>query len=337
MALQQIQREKKENNDKVLHTFVERFGLEKYTGLKSRHTCPSCGRKHSFVLYVDKVTGEKIGDKFGRCNREISCGYHLAPKMSDLPKDASLCVSNNEVKSEYQEKDSVNIINSKYVNKSLEEPLNSFTYFLYNHFPKDNVDLIVRRYRLGTVEKWNDRAVVFWQLDEDFDCRTGKIMLYDRNTCKRVKKPYNHITWVHTPTKSKEYGENNDFNLQQVFFGEHLLANHDVDTFHVVESEKTAVICSIKNPNTFWLATGGLQNINESRMLPFLDKKLIFYPDKGNAFIQWENKLKPFMEDFNIEISNFLENQPDIEEGEDMADYIIKKLEVKHGTDNKSC
>nr|DAX18302.1 MAG TPA: DNA primase/helicase [Caudoviricetes sp.] len=332
MARQLNQKEteqKKEKNNKVFHTFVERFGLEKYSGKSSRHTCPQCGHRNTFALYIDKVTGQKVGDQFGRCNREISCGYHLAPKISDLPKDAQLYVSNNEVKPEYQEKDSVNYINSKYVTKSLEEPLNSFTYFLYNHFQRDLVDMMIRRYRLGTVEKWNDRAVVFWQLDEDFDCRTGKIMLYDRNTGKRVKKPYNHITWVHCPTKDKEYGEISDFNLKQVFFGEHLVHTAGIEEFHVVESEKTAVICSIMKPNTYWIATGGLQNIGEDRLRPFIDKKLIFYPDKGNSSKTWKNKLKPFMDDYNIVISDFLEKQEDIEEGEDMADYIIKRLEVK--------
>ena len=38
---------------------------------------------------------------------------------------------------------------------------------------------------------------------------------------------------------------------------------------------------------------------------------------------------KPFMDNYNIVISDFLEKQKDIEEGEDMADYIIKRLEVK--------
>lgn len=333
MALQlsptQLKEKEKTRKDKIFQTYVERFGLEKYSGTKSRHTCPQCGHKHCFTFYIDKVTGNRIGEQFGRCNREISCGYHLVPKISDLPKESNLLVSNNEVKQEYRQNDSINYINSKYVTKSLEEPLNSFTYFLYNHFERDKVDMIIRRYCLGTVERWNDRAVVFWQLDEDFDCRTGKIMLYDRNTCKRVKKPYNHITWAHCPSKDKGFGFNSDFNLKQVFFGEHLLNTEGVQEFHVVESEKTAVICSIVNPKTFWLATGGLQNINEERLLPFSDKRLIFYPDKGNSFNTWRKKLSPFFKDYNIEISDFLEQQSIVDEGEDMADYIIKRMEVK--------
>lgn len=336
MAIQKSLTETKEQTkSKRLFENTPRFGLEKYHGIKSRYTCPSCGRKHSFVRYIDRVTGQYIGEQFGRCNREVSCGYHLAPKISDLPKEADLVVSNNSIKEEYVEKNFIDIINSKYVIKSLEQTLNSFTYFLYNHFPKDSVDLIIKRYHIGTVDKWNDRAVVFWQMDEDYNCRTGKIMLYNRETCKRVKKPYNHISWVHKPNKGCEYGDNYDFNLSQVFFGEHLVNTPNVDTFHIVESEKTAIICSIVKPGSYWLATGGLNNIKGEKLLPFAGKKLIFYPDKGKAFNKWIDKLSEFMNDYNIEVSDFLEKQEIVEEGEDMADYILK-LNLQDGIDNKS-
>ena len=40
-------------------------------------------------------------------------------------------------------------------------------------------------------------------------------MLYDEDTGKRVKKPYNHITWVHNPDKDLKEKSITDFNLKQ--------------------------------------------------------------------------------------------------------------------------
>jgi hypothetical protein len=47
-------------------------------------------------------------------------------------------------------------------------------------------------------------------------------MLYNANTGKRIKEPFNHATWVHSVLKLPE------FNLQQCFFGEHLLQGNNL-------------------------------------------------------------------------------------------------------------
>ena len=43
-------------------------------------------------------------------------------------------------------------------------------------------------------------------------------MLYNSETGKRIKEPYNHVTWVHSVLHK------DDYNLKQCFFGEHLLS-----------------------------------------------------------------------------------------------------------------
>lgn len=54
------------------------WSLEKYTGLKSRHTCPACERKRCFTLYVNE-DGESLNPVVGRCDHESACGYHYTP------------------------------------------------------------------------------------------------------------------------------------------------------------------------------------------------------------------------------------------------------------------
>ena len=54
------------------------YHLEKYTGKRSRHHCPNCGDRNSFVRYIDEADNY-LADDVGRCNHESSCGYHYTP------------------------------------------------------------------------------------------------------------------------------------------------------------------------------------------------------------------------------------------------------------------
>lgn len=312
---------------KVIYSTQPRIRLEPYRGGESRVDCPSCGAKKSFARFIDITNGEYVGNNFGRCNRSEKCGYQLSPTGDDF-KGKKLEVNSNEVLEQFREKEITNLIPSNYLLKSINERPNNFTQFLYGVFDKEVVDRILKRYKLGSIEMWEKDATIFWQIDREYDVRTGKIMLYDSETGKRVKKRFNHITWAHTPFRDDKFGNNPDFCLTQCFFGEHLL-NEDSKEFHIVESEKTAIICSIANPKTYWLSTGGLQNINEQRLLPFKDKKLIFYPDKGKAFEEWTKKLIPFMNDYNIVISKSVEKMENLKMGDDIGDFILKKFGKK--------
>lgn len=73
---------------------------------------------------------------------------------------------------------------------------NNFVQYLITLFGFDKADELVGRYRIGTSSHWCG-ATVFWQLDTQGNVRTGKVMLYDKQTGKRVKEPFNHITWMH--------------------------------------------------------------------------------------------------------------------------------------------
>ena len=55
------------------------YSLQKYKGTATRHTCPKCGDRHSFVYYVDE-NNVPLHPSVGRCNHESGCGYHYTPK-----------------------------------------------------------------------------------------------------------------------------------------------------------------------------------------------------------------------------------------------------------------
>jgi len=149
-------------------------------------------------------------------------------------------------------------------------------------------------------------------------------MLYDSTTGCRVKHPYNHITWAHSALKLKDY------NLQQCFFGEHLLKLHPKLPVSIVESEKTAIIASVYFPQFIWLATGGKHGFKWTTPQVFnvlKTRHITLWPDI-KAYDDWKLKATELAKTgLQVTISNLLEQvatESEREAGLDIADYLIR-------------
>ena len=290
-----------------------KYQLEKYKGIKSRFICPSCGAKNSFTKYIDIVTQEYLGEDLGICNRKIKCGYHKTPK--DYYKENNQTFNSYKQKIYYPvAKRDTSFVSVEEISKSLNNyQENNFIQFLYTNFEKSKVDRVAKLYKIGTHNHWKG-ATVLWQIDTNYKVRTGKIMLFDIETAKRVKKPFSHINWYHSlMIKQGAYSE---FELSQCFFGEHLLKRNTTNNIGIVESEKTAIICSIVFPEMIWLASGGLSNINSEKVKILNNLNITMFPDNG-AFDMW--KIKADL--FGFSISRLLEEKGS--NGQDLADYLI--------------
>jgi hypothetical protein len=289
-----------------------RFILEKYSGSRSRHTCPSCGKSGEFVRYVDQADGSYLDKNVGRCNREESCGYHYTPSQyfadgGERP-DGSFLPPRTEPKDpSYMDKKLVSGSMRAYENNSLVQ-------FLLSKYDADKVWKVVNDYKVGT-SKHFDNSIVFWQIDQQGRIHAGKVMKYD-NTGHRVKTEERAlITWVHSILSIKDY------NLQQCYFGQHLLKGLPVC---IVESEKTALVCAIEVPGFTWIATGGVNGArwsDPSVSSILKDRKVIMYPDAGCA-ADWRQKAEK-IKYINIVVSDMLEKYP---EGYDLADYFIDSI-----------
>ncbi len=301
-----------------------KYTLEPYKGMGTFKICPNCGKKE-FVRYIDKETGEYLAPNVGRCNREDKCGYHYKPKqyfqdnniffVKSLPREIT--------RIEMPKPKKVYITPVDLFKKSLiGYEKNQFIIFLNNLFGTEATYQLISKYFIGTSKHW-DGATMFWQIDNKGKVRTGKIMLYNPTTGKRIKKPYNHIAWAHTAIKQP------DSVLKQCLFGEHLLQNN-TRAVAIVESEKTAIISSMYFPQFIWLATGGKSNMNVEKFRVLKGRNVVLFPDlKG--YDDWSKKAKEFKSRIiqtRFDVSDLLEKlapEKDREEGYDIADYLIKK------------
>lgn len=294
--------------------------LEPYNGTKSRFTCPNpiCGAKQSFAKYINSETKEYLSDYVGRCNKEIKCGYHYKPKQYFEDNQITEFKPQFKPQKPTIQKEPNFIDTDSFVQSLNHYDKNNFVSFLTGLFGTEVTNELVAKYYIGTSKKWNG-ATIFWQIDNQMKVRTGKIMLYNPDNGKRIKEPYNHFSWVH-----KEINKP-DFNLFQCLFGLHLTKDNN-KPIAVVESEKTAIICSAYLPDFIWLATGGLNNLSKSKFESLRNRKVVLYPDLG-AFDKWNEKAKELKSICNVSVSDYLEQVATEEErnnGLDLADYLIK-------------
>ncbi len=211
---------------------------------------------------------------------------------------------------------------------------NYFISFLYQMFDEATVKRLIAQYRIGTSKHWYG-STVFWQIDVKAQVRTGKIMLYDVETCKRVKYPYSHIAWVHKvmqnksdPDSYRDEHPKSEFLLKQCLFGEHLLAQLPHHTVALVQSEKTAIIAAGYLPEYLWLAAGSLDGLTLEKCRVLNGRNVMLFPDLG-ATAKWEAKasqLNAKLPAANFTISQYLQNNaiPGFRyTGMDLGDFFI--------------
>jgi hypothetical protein len=310
-----------------------RYKLEKYTtNAASRHQCPACNDKSSFVYYIDSETNAPIHYTCGKCNHESGCGYHYTPKQYFIDNDIK-----NEWKPTQQTKPAeplrpLGTLNFDLVERSASYQSN-FVRFLFDIFDHNsNINPTIVRlcqsYALGATKA---KEVIFWQIDINGIVRTGKVMQYGHATGKRQ-----NVDWIHS-RMIKANQLQSDYNLKQCFFGEHLLRLNPVATIAIVESEKTAIIASGLMPDFIWLAAGQLQGLNIDKCEVLKGRNIVFFPDlsekkenRMTAFEVWSAKASEIMRAYKCKIivSDLLERKATDSErqnGFDIADYLIKE------------
>ncbi len=265
----------------------------KGTGRRFRDnpTCP-CGKSNKDGKFVSFVGLEGQGKGFCHsCVKTFrddsdSLTDPTAFKKVELP---TYCVE--------ERKDLIDNLDQKLESK--------FAKFLERLIGRKNAVDIVERYCLGIYE---GSKVIFWQLDEDFNLRAGKVMEYSD-----IGKRSGYINWWRSINKK-------DCQMQMCLFGQHLISEVR-KPLAIVESEKTACLMSYFNPSYTWLASGGKGLLNNSKCHPIAKYDVTLFPDH-EAYNEW----KVIADEWGFKISKDCEIWYDKEligKGEDIADYYI--------------
>ena len=160
---------------------------------------------------------------------------------------------------------------------------------------RKRIDQVLNDYHVGTNRR--NGMTIFWQIDEQQQVRTGKMMLYRPDGHRDRSATYN-FDWVHSALfRDKRLPQFDDTKQEAkpTLFGLHLLDRFGSHaTVNIVESEKTALIMAIAYGNhsqQVWMACGGLEMLNRERLAPIIKQKrrIVLYPDR-DGIDRWRAK-----------------------------------------------
>lgn len=250
---------------------VRNITLDKNTPghIAKKFSCPSC-RQRRYVKYWDAQAQVYLPDEFGRCDRMDHCGYFNQPW--DYVKNLKMQTTMFGIKPKKepkQERKKFKIVDKSVVVNSLTDyDSNSFYNFLSRLVGKDKAIEAMSQFFIGT----ENGGAIFWQIDSRLQCRTGSRIMYKEDGHRDKDIPPVRLFM-------KEDG------YEPCFFGEHQIFGAPDDCIYaIVESEKTAVLCSIYMPEldgrtVVWLACHGVHGLTDEKMYPLADKDILLVPD----------------------------------------------------------
>ena len=222
-------------------------------------------------------------------------------------------------------------IDGHYVTDSLDVQMKSdFVMFLKMLVDDDDrIRNIVETYKIGVTKQ---QHTIFWYVDIEGKVRDGKIMAYRKDGHRM-----HDIVPQSIPCELSKQGKiSKDYTIKKTLFGEHLLQNpmYADKLIGIVESEKTAVICSLCISDVLWLATGSLGNLQAERLQAVKSRRVILYPDadeKSQPFCKWKASADALNEKgWQIQVSGYLETVATFEQKLkkiDIADLLVANLQ----------
>ena len=335
------------------HQPAHRYTLQRYDGLKSRTTCPSCGKPRCFTRYLDTDTRELLPDKYGRCDHEANCSYARNPytrpaggglsyataaERGDKRPLSPTAPAPRPARSPVAPPAVVSIPPDVYCASLGHYERNTVAGLLRQHFGLGVADELLRRFHIGTSAHWPG-ACVFWLIDEHGRVRGGQVVLYDA-TGHTVKEPRRCTTWAHTalaqhyqrlnhpaPPWLADYSQHGQkspclFGLPQLATAP---AGHPVA---LVESAKKAMLATPYIPSFIWLATMGLSYLTPDRMEPLRGRRIVLWPDAG-CLDKWQTKANELCRlGYDVRVSDALEKRATDDErraGLDLADVLLRE------------
>lgn len=321
------------------------FRLDKSS---KKFACPACGKKR-FVRYIKTDDGEFLPGKYGRCDRESKCGYHLNPY-----KDQSGALVAKpffpEKKIKVKRGGSVFFIPNEVLRKTLKGwAKNEFIQNLLKNVPYPflsvDVERVIGLYYLGTIETgYRKGAVTFPFIDVDGRIRTIQVKKFDKEN-HTINTDFLHAmiekdcirSNIPLPSWLKQYSENDT--KVSCLFGEHLLKKYPQNPVALVEAPKTAIIGALSfglpevSKDLIWLAVYNKSSFNKRKLSVLKGRKVLVFPDlseNATTFLEWKRRaenLEKEIAGITFIFSDLLEKEASKAErmaGLDIADFLIK-------------
>lgn len=299
-----------------LHNPNSRFVLDHKS---KKVACPNCKQDGVFRMYKDRSNNSNLTPHVGICERINSCQYSYTAlqwlKDGGKIDEVNVKLPPPKMKvSTWRCPDNVVAATQHYEG-------NSFVTWLASIVGWDVALSAMKMYRIGTYPAGKHHphltgSMVYWQIGRDGKPRSGKIIQYGQDG-KRVKSMGSQ--WIHSVITGKSMDE---LGCTQCLFGEHLIYDRPDADVCVVESEKSAIICSIFYPDKIWVATGGSHGLTVERCMPLQGGNVWLFPDVG-MYAEWSSKaLDVEVMCERLVVSDILE-AAGLEDGSDLADYLI--------------
>ncbi|MBO4621996.1 MAG: hypothetical protein J5635_04930 [Paludibacteraceae bacterium] len=157
---------------------------------------------------------------------------------------------------------------------------------------RTNLEMMLRLYQIGTSIKGATAGwTVFPQIDMQFNVRDIKLMKYKADG-HRDKDGYS-FNWMHSLMAKAGRFDESKYHVDHCLFGLHLATAFPKAEVCIVESEKSALLCSaFSDPNErIWMATGGKSGLRPQMLEPLMEQKrdIILFPD-FDGYQEWQER-----------------------------------------------
>lgn len=331
-----------------------RYTLEKGS---RKHRCPQCG-KQKFVRYIDTQTGEYLPERYGRCDREQDCGYHLNPYKDGYSREAEgettarVWIPRRLQAPPPPKPTAAPVMVPDEVYRPFEAAglCSGFVRNLRQNvpfpFPDTDISKVVRLYRLGAVSGgYMTGAVCFPYIDTHGNIRAVQVMQYDE-TNHKTKATFLHALlrgcggdWVQDYKKQDK--------LITCLFGAHLLKQYPHNPVALVEAPKTAVVGTLyhgfpdeSSNNPVWVASFNKSSFTYDKLKVLEGRRVEVFPDlskradgetHGATFQEWKRKAEALQREHPRLVfcfNDYLEQVATDEQraaGLDLADFLINE------------
>ncbi len=324
----------------------------KFDKSSRKYLCPGCGKK-SLVRYVDSFTGELESEQYGKCDREVKCGFILYPNTKWVG-------SSNSIKSLAIRRESPLLVNKKQVyipREAFNTTLGGyndctfFTYLSKRGVPDNLLEEIISMYLLGTIQSGYLRgALTIPYINEDDQIAFVQVKQFDEhNKTINTSALHSLLKYKQGNQWIEEY-EKNELKVS-CFFGAHLLKKYPKNPIALVEAPKTAIYGSCyfgvpkNDKGLLWLAVYNKSSLTEDKFKILKGRIIMVFPDlstNGGTYNEWKKKVEQFANKLpktKISVNEFLElYAPDElrQTGGDFADFLCQFTWQEYQSGSKS-